>query len=152
MAQRLEVAAGERAQDLGRFVHAGLDLAAYLRALPGERDGANATIAGVRAAFGEPVLLEPVDEPGDVRRVALPGAGERAHRLRHVGVELEQRVHGARVQPERRRHRRELLLAHHHHGGEQAPGLVGGVVDRDRLGGHPRMVRLFTRCFKYIEG
>jgi hypothetical protein len=42
----------------------------------------------MQAALGEAVFLEPVDEPGDVRRVALP-IRRRLARLRLVGVEGE---------------------------------------------------------------
>ena len=58
-------------------------------------NGADTAIGGVGAAFDEAVLLEPVDEPRDVRRVAAPAAGEGAHRLRALGVEREQRVQRA---------------------------------------------------------
>ena len=104
------------------------------------------------AAFGKAVLLEPVDEPGHVRRVTFPCARERAHRLRFLGVELEERVHRTGIEPERRRECRKLLLAHHQQCREQAPHGIGSVVDRDRLDGHFPIVRLFTRCFKYFEG
>ena len=62
-------------------------------------------------------------------------AGERAHRLRLVGIERG----GARasrpgLSPNDAAICGELLLAGHHHRGQQPPRLVGGVADRDRLG------------------
>ena len=96
--QRLEVVRRSScAQARRRLVDHRLDL----RCASCAPFGVSATVrtrrsVGMGPALGEAVLLEPVDEPGDVRGVALPRAGERAHRLRRLGIEREERVHRAR--------------------------------------------------------
>src|SRR5204863_9303985 len=104
-----------------------LDLRSCLDTLAGEKDGANASVRGMGAAFGETAFFEAVDEPGDVRRVALPRLRQRTHGLRLVGIEREQRVQRARIQSIRRGDSGELLLPLHHERRDEVPRLARDI-------------------------
>lgn len=82
-------------EELGRrFVEELIgQLVAELLTIFGESHGFDAAISWRWLSFHEPAFFETIDEPRDVRRVAAPLFGERAHRLRLAGFEGQQGVH-----------------------------------------------------------
>ena len=78
--------------------------------------------------------LEPIDDPGHVRRVAEELPGERAHRQLRSGLDEAQGVQLHRGQAELLRKRHEAGLVGLHDPPQQPPGLLGGILGR----GHGR--------------
>ena len=86
VAQGRAFARVERDEDGVVVEHTLAQRVAAAAALGGQGDGLHAPVVGVRLAGGQAGLLQPVDDPGHVRRVAEQVRRQVAHRDRRVEV------------------------------------------------------------------
>ena len=91
-----------------------------------ERQRLHAAVVRGAAALHEAARLEPVDEPGHVRRVAEEPVGQNAHRDRLVRVEHAQRVCLREAEAELGQRRAGLHALGHSDLEEELLRLVGG--------------------------
>jgi len=91
----------------------------------GQLDDLDAPILVRRGAAHQPLRLEPIDQAGDVRRVAAQAVGELPHRDRLVGFEQAQHVALRRRQLELGGQRRDLRVLGERELDEQLPGVAG---------------------------
>ena len=90
----------------GRLLEALGEPLADLGAALGDDEHLHAPVVRRAAALDQAAVLEAVDDPGDVRVVAVQRLGEVAHRHRPVGVEHAERAHLRRRELELGRDRR----------------------------------------------
>ena len=100
VAERPLVVLGERGDRGRRLAHQVVDARADLAAGRGEREHLHATVAAGAPPLDQAAGLEPVRDPGHVRRVADEELGERAHRQRLLGIEQAEGVRLRERQPE----------------------------------------------------
>ena len=132
MSRRAALVVGAQAGDLvgdllERRLHAGPDG----RALLGDDEHPHAAVVLGLAALDEALRGKAVDEPGDVRAVALQRLREGAHRHRPLGVQLAQREELRRGEAELAgdpQHPRPHLPEEARH---ERPGLTGGGAISD---------------------
>ncbi len=85
-----ELGFAERAERAGLADEPLPERGAQAQAGAGQDDALHPAVPGIRAPFHRAELFQPVDDAGQVGRVVLNPAGERAHRHRAVLIELDE--------------------------------------------------------------